>query len=328
MNVYESTQREANIRWWITGPGEDESLRSVVERADRLYGGEADELRRRLWPRATSSAESMLELDMLSPRELCVLARRIGVTPRSLYSHRLPDHPMLLMETQRRAFCPTCWHEARRANRPSTFRRAWAGVFTLNCSKHGLPLHWASPPVARTGCIGTVYSGPPRTARGRRILMLIEHFAQTMERALRDHSAWPNEWLGNPYAARALLMRCVVNLGRMLEHPPFASVAGPPELASFVATPRQRVEPLQESPWKSIRALGPPAWRRAAFWMTARYVMPSLKDDELPERLPADAFAALDAQWADQSDHRLQRRVQNYRAALRTMCLPFRIGDD
>lgn len=316
-----------STRWWIPGPGDDESLRSIIERADRLYGGDRDGLRRRLWPRATSSLSGEVGLDSLNARDLCVLARTIGVAPRSLYSHRLPDHPMLLLERERRAYCPACWQEDLKADRPTTFRRSWAGVFTLNCSAHGLPLHWASP-LTELGT-GSVPSVPkePSSPEGKRILRFIENFARLLDDALGGHTTWPKLWRGDPLTVRALLMRTVVNLGCMLEHPPFASVSTAPDLAPFIGKPNRRVAPLQESPWEHVRALGPPAWRRAALWMTTLYVLPAPKLGYRPEGLPAEAFAALDAQWNGLPNERRQlRRVQRYRTALRGMSRPFPVG--
>jgi len=318
-----------STRWWIPGPGDDESLRSIIERADRLYGGEGEGLRRHLWPRATSLPSAETGLDALNARGLCVLGRTIGVAPRSLYPHRLPDHPLLLIERERRAYCPACWHEDLKAGRPTTFRRAWAGVFTLNCSTHGLPLHWASPLIKFGTESATSVPKEPSSPEGKRILRFIEIFARLLEGALRGSTTWPRLWRGDPFTVRALLMRAVVNLGCMPEHPPFASVAAAPDLAAFVGKPNRRVNPLQESPWEHVRALGPPAWRRAALWMTTRYVLPAPKPGFRPEGLPAEAFAALDAQWnALPEEYRQLRRVQRYRTALRSMCRPFPVGRD
>jgi hypothetical protein len=314
-------------RWWIASPCEDESLRSIVERAQRLYGGEADGLRDRLKVRATARDASESQLDVLSARELCLFARTIGVPASSLFPHRLPDHPLLLKETQRRAFCPMCWHEDLTAGLPTTFRRAWAGVFTLNCSTHGLPLHWASPLMEFDAESARSVPKAPSSPQGRRVLRFIEIFARLLEDALRGQAAWPALWRGDPYTVRALLMRTVVNLGCVLEHPPFASVSAAPDLAAFIGRPNHRIAPLQESPWEHVRALGPPAWRRAALWMTTRYVLPAPKPGYRPEGLPVEAFAALDAQWnALPEGYRQLRRARRYRTALRSMCRPFPAG--
>ena len=313
-------------RWWIHGPTHDETLHSITERAWRCYGAEGHALRRRVWPRATTLAGDKVGLDGISAREICMLARAIGVSPRELYGHRLLDHPMLLQEDQRRAYCPSCWKEDAKAGHPPSFRRAWMGVFTLNCAIHGRPLHWAPLlPIANDEqtCRMPVW---PRTPESRSLLRSITRFARVMQDALEGRVAWPAGWRGNAYTARALLMRTVVNLGRLPEHPPFASIGYPEGLIPFIGVPTHRVEPLQVSPWERVRALGPPAWRRAAFWMTACYVMPASSKPPRPEGLPREPFAALDAQWDVSFMLRDLQRVKRYRHALRLMSRPFTVG--
>jgi len=314
------------VRWWITGPGPDESLRSVVERADQKYGGEREGLRQELVPWATPLDVTASGLDALTARELQHLARTIGVAPRALFAHRLPDHPMLLLATERRAFCPACWQSDRLVGRPTTFRRAWTGVFCLSCPTHGLPLQWAELGQREMAERAMDAARLPTSRRGCRVLALIEMFARTLEEGLQGRGKWPCSWRGSAVSARALLMRSVVNLGRLLEHPPFVNVTPLPDLAHWIAPPRRRIDPLQSSPWDAVRALGPPAWRRAAFWMTARYVIPNLSWDERPDGLPIDAFSALDAQWDSQPEtSRELRRTRRYQAALHGMCEVFPI---
>lgn len=317
---------DGEVRWWIPGPGPDESLRSIVERADQQYGGEREGLRQELMPSATPWHVTASGIDALTARELQHLARTIGVAPRTLFAHRLSDHPMLLLATERRAFCPACWHDDRRAGRPTTFRRAWAGVFCVSCPSHELPLQWAQPGQRKVAEQSMFAAHMPTSRRGRRVLALIEIFARSMEEGLRGRAGWPSGWRGNAVSARALLMRSVVNLGCLLEHPPFVNVAPLPDLAHWIAAPRRRIDPLQSSPWDAVRVLGPPAWRRAAFWMTACYVIPNLPWDERPDGLPSDAFSAFDAQWDSQpATLRELRRTRRYRAALHRMCEAFPI---
>lgn len=314
------------VRWWIPGPGPDESLRSLVERADQQYGGEREGLRQELVPSATPWHVTASGLDALTARELQRLAHTIGVAPRTLFSHRLSDHPMLLLATERRAFCPACWQSDRRAGRPTAFRRAWANVFCLSCPTHGLPLQWAPPGQRKAAERAIDSSRLPTSTRGLRVLAMIELFARTMEEGLQGRGKWPCGWRGDVVSARAMLMRSVVNLGCILEHPPFVNVTPLPDLAHWIAAPRRRIDPLQASPWDAVRALGPPAWRRAALWMTTRYVIPNLPWDERPDGLPIDAFGALDAQWISQPATRRElRRTRRYRAALLDMCGVFPI---
>jgi len=310
-------------RWWIHGPTNDETLHSVTERAWRCYGADGHTLRRRVWPRATVLPGEEVGLDGLSAKEVCALARAIGVPPRELFKHRLPDHPMLLQEDQRRAYCPSCWQEDARAGHPPSFRRAWTGVFTLNCSNHGRPLHWASTQIALDALQVNRMPAWPSTPKGRSLLRTISRFALIMQDSLEGRTAWPAKWRGDAYMARALLMRAVVNLGRVPEHPPFASIGCPPELSSFIGTPPWREKPLQVCPWERVRALGPPSWRRAALWITACYVISSPGRPPWPEGLPFEPFAALDAQWNDPFVVKELQRVQRYRRALQGITRAF-----
>ena len=312
-----------STRWWIPGPGADESLRSIVERADRMYGHDQDGLRRHLWPRATLFAAAEAGLDALNARDLCALARAIGVPPRSLFLHRLPDHPLLLLERERRAYCPACWREDLAAGRPVAFRRAWASFFSLNCAVHGVPLHWASPMNNFSGESGTSPPNEPSTARGKRTLRFIEIFGKLLEDALCGRTTWPKLWRGDALSARAMLMRSVVNLGCAPEHPPIANITTTTDLGPFIGKPLRRIAPLQDCPWDQVRALGRPAWRRGALWITARAVMPAANPDYLPEGFVDAAFSAIDAQWDVLPKGRQLRRVRRYRAALRGMCKPF-----
>jgi len=314
-----------SISWWIPGPGCDESLRSIVERADRFYPGVHEEWCDWLYRHATLLPERQCGLDDLPARAICRLARQIGVEPKSLYSHRLNDSPYLLSESERRAYCPACWLSDDRAGRPRSFRRGRAGVFTLNCPTHGLPVFWGHPLSANFPHMVGSKAEPPSDLLSQRILRLIEKFAHGMEGALVSGQPWPLAWRGSVHSARALLIRCVANLGRVNEHVPIAYISTPPELLSFIASPRRRIEPLQHSPWESVRTMGPPSWRRAAFWMTAWYVIPNLTPDCKPEGLPFLPFAALDQQWSDGGQPRQLRRVQRYREALLRMCAPFQL---
>jgi len=313
-------------RWWIQGPTHDETLHSITERAWRCYGAEGHVLRRRVWPRATAIPGDDVGLDGLPARELCILARAVGAAPRELFNHRLPDHPMLLQEDQRRVFCPSCWSNDAKAGQPPSFRRSWMGVFTLNCSVHGRPLHWAPNLIASGKIRMSIQPAWPRRAEDRDLVQFITRFALILQKGLEGHAPWPNTWHGDACSARALLMRVAVNLGRVREYVPFTSIGHPAELSTFIGVPARPVEPVQTSPWECVRALGPPEWRRAALWMTAFYVISRPQRLRRPPGLPAEPFAALDAQWDDGLFIREGRRTQRYRKALLGMTRAFPIG--
>lgn len=93
-------------RWWLAAPGHDESLRSLVERADRLYGKPPPE--GYAW-QSNPYGEGAQHLDAPTSRDLTRLARMLGTSPRHLYAHCLEDGPHLLEMIERRAYCPLCF---------------------------------------------------------------------------------------------------------------------------------------------------------------------------------------------------------------------------
>jgi hypothetical protein len=312
-------------RWWITGPEPDESLRSLIERAVNLYGSEGNDYRPHLSRHATPYGVSLDGLDTLSVHDVLAVARTVGVRPRDLFMHRLTDHPALLEEHERRAFCPRCWQNDMHQGRPPTFRRAWSGIFTLQCAIHAVPLHWA-PNLPAGEVPLSILRLTPATKVGKETLTLIHGFARRLGDALYDHAPWPPSWRGSAFSARALLMRSTTNLGCLPEHLPLSSISADPDLREFVGVPLHRNDPLQASPWEGVRRLGPPAWRRAAFWMVAWYVIPQLAMTFRPPGLPIAPFEAIDDQWSVQPPRRDMRRLQKYRRALIDMSRVFPVS--
>lgn len=309
-------------RWWISGPEPDESLRSIVERAVALYGCRGDDYRPHLPRHATPYGASASGLDALPIQDILAVARMIGVPASELFMHRLPDHPALLQEHERRVFCPLCWQSDRGADRPLVFRRAWADIFALSCTEHGVPLHWINSLDAANESFLALRLTPSTNA-GKEILELIHGFANTLKGSLYGSVTWPPGWRGSAFSARALLMRCASNLGCLPEHLPISNIWAEPDLREFIAVPGHRAEPLHESPWECMRAMGPPAWRRAAFWLVAWYVIPGMAMTLRPPGLPFAPFEEIDAQWDVQPERRDMRRLQRYRRVLIAMSRVF-----
>jgi len=307
-------------RWWLAAPGHDESLRSLVERADRLYGKPPPE--GYAW-QSRSPGEGAQHLDAPTSRELARLARMLGTSPRHLRAHCLEDGPHLLEVSERRAYCPQCLQEDRAAGRPRTFRRAWARVMVVSCPEHSTPLRWAEPRLAAEVNFALDPSPQAFTEEDWEVLRLIERFARTLEACLWGDGLWPGGWRGNPLAARALLIRCLSNLCWQPASPPIAQLWVPSSIASVIGFPLHPMPPLCGVPWEAVRRTGRPAWRRAALWLVAAQVIPGLPERWRPETIPAAYLAAVDQWWDDSPQSPHTQKLRQVHASLRRLCAPF-----
>ena len=309
---------QAEDRWWIAAPGIDESLRSLVERADRLYGMPQDDVR--AWQdRGARLGDPTLDAPNVS--ELIRLARMLDIPARVLYEHRLEDGPHLLVQDERRAYCPQCLNEDRVAGRPRAFRRAWARIFAVSCSEHKIALQWAEPRLAAIAD-GELRPGlGPVTQRDKTVLALIDCFARTLEACLWLGAPWPGDWRGSPQAARACLIRCLSNLTGGLALPPVAQLWIQPSLLPFIAFSQRKIPALRGAPWDAVRRVGRPAWRRAAFWLTAWEVIPGLPMQLKPETIPAAYLANTDLWWHTCPSAPYMPKLYRTYATLRRLCV-------
>lgn len=311
-------------RWWLAAPGRDESLRSLVERADRLYGKPPEE--GYAW-QLRPCGEGFHHLDAPRSRELVRLARMLGTTPHHLHSHSLKDGPHLLEVNERRAYCPQCLREDRTAGRPRSFRRAWARVLVVSCLEHGTPLRWAEPRLASEVNFALEPSLPELAEEDWEVLKLIDTLAHTLESCLWGGASWPATWRGSPQAARALFIRCLCNLSGQRASPPVAQLWVRSSLASLIGfASRSRMPPLGEIPWEAVRSVGRPAWRRAALWLVAAQVIPGLPERCLPETIPSAYLAATNQWWDDFPPSPHTQKLWRIHAALRELCAPFPIN--
>lgn len=310
-------------RWWLAAPGHDESLRSLVERADRLYGKPPKE--GYAW-QSRPHGERPHHLDAPTSRELLRLARMLRTSPHRLHAHCLEDGPHLLEVSERRAFCPRCLQEDRSAGRPRTFRRAWARVLVVSCTEHDTPLHWAEPRLAAKVNFDLEPSQPEFAETDWEVLRLIDAFAQTLEACLWGDASWPKKWRGDPHAARALLIRCLSNLSWQRALLPVAHLWIPTSLASVIGFPSRRMPPLHGVPWETVQRVGRPAWRRAALWLVADQVIPGLSARCRPETIPTAYLAATDQWWDDFPPSPHTQKLRHVHASLRRLCAPFPVN--
>jgi hypothetical protein len=310
-------------RWWLAAPGPDESIRSLVERADRLYGKPPQN--GYAWQDG-GGGEASSQLDEPTSRELARLARMLGTSPRDLLSHRMKDGPHLLDLSERRAYCPQCVQEDRVAGRPRSFRRAWARVLVLSCADHSMPLHWAEPRLATEVNFGLEPSLPILAEEDREILRLIDTLAQTLEACLWRGASWPAGWRGSPHAARALLIRCLCNLAWERALPPVAQLWVPASLTSLIGFPQRHMAPLYGVPWEAVRRVGRPAWRRAGLWLVAGQVIPDIPKRCQPLTIPTAYLAATDRWWDEFPPSPHTQKLRRVHASLRRFCAPFPIN--
>ncbi|TPG04113.1 hypothetical protein EAH88_18565 [Rhodanobacter glycinis] len=314
----------SDYRWWLAAPGEDESLGSLFERADRLYGEPPGG--GYVW-QDDPHEDQMASLDAPNSRELLRLARMLGIPPRLLHAHRLEDGPALLRPSARRAYCPQCLREDHTAGRPRAFRRSWARIFVLSCSAHGIPLQWAEPRLATIVDCDLVSGFSALSSDAIEIVHLIDTFASTLEACLWRKQVWPPAWRGTPHAARALLICCLSNLIGQVTTPPAGQLWVPPTLTPLITFPARSLPPLHNGPWERIREVGRPAWRRAALWMTAWEVIRGLPERLRPETIPSAYLAEGDLWWGHHPPSPHTQKLHRVHAALRRLCAPFPVTD-
>jgi len=311
-----------SYRWWITAPGNDEALRSLFERADRLYGAPPENTY--VWQ---DHGSSRCCLDAPTSRELLRLSRMLGMPARQLVAHRLMDHPALLDPDERRAYCPQCIQDDRAAGRPRVFRRAWARFFLLRCPDHNVPLQWAEPRLAAIAAPALHQALEPPGADEAEILRLVDTLAQTLEACLWRGQSWPACWRGNTHAARALLIHCLCNLTGEEAAPAAAQLWISPALSPWITFPIRPVPPAGPVPWDSVRRVGRPAWRRAALWMTAWQVIPALPVRLRPQTIPEAYLDDSDRWWEQQRPSPHTQKSRRVYATLRNTCRPFPVNE-
>lgn len=312
----------SGYRWWIASPGEDETLRSVVERADRVHGSPLCDT-----PYPWQESLSSNACDAPTSRELLLLARMMNTPARRLLAHRLADGPHLLQIGERRAFCPQCIYEDHCEGRPRAFRRAWARFFLVSCPVHGVPLQWAEPRLSGIAESTLATTTLPESTRHREILQLIDDFAQTVESCLWQGASWPSKWRGTPHSARAYLARHLCNLIAIPTVLPVSHLWRGDVSFPLVAVPKRPTQPLRGSAWDAVRGVGRPAWRRAALWLTAWRIIPNLPFAWKPEVIPEDYLEATDEWWKSAPDMPHVQKLRRTYLALRRSCLPIIIDE-
>ena len=262
---------ESSSRWWIAPPGEDESLRSVLDRAADLYDCNPLDL----WIDLHQDPDATLDrVDDPGARSLARMAKAMACPGRKLGEHSLPPGPSLLLPSARHQYCPVCLQEDLAAGRPFNRRRAWARVLRTRCAIHQYPL--LADPDDSHDPLGLGPNCDTRlTVADQEILDLIDRFAIALELSLFEQAKWPIGWRGNAFSARDRLLRAACNT-RVRTYSPRSSTSNSGALYAYVHGPRHLMDPAEPLTWDMFRAMEDPAHRRAALWVAAWQLVPNL----------------------------------------------------
>jgi hypothetical protein len=266
------------IRWWISPPGPDETLRSLLDRAAALFECEPQSLWNDLHKDATTPAG---DIDDPTTTALHRLAAAVGMSSIDLHRHRLPDAPWRLAPEARRTYCPQCHVDEIVAGRPITFRQEWTHVLRTQCPLHKVPLCLAQVGGVRGWPVSS-RRGAERTTTDQSILDLIEMFGTSLEQSLFFGAPWPSQWRADPCTTRTLLLRVSLNLGKERAPVAVANVFPSAGLSTVIHGPVHLMEPVDGPPWDAFRAIADPAIRRAALWIAAWSCIPDLGNDLSP----------------------------------------------
>jgi hypothetical protein len=299
-------------RWWIAPPMPDESLESVCERAHRHYKGLR--LTEEGWLLDGSGARAACLASTV--QGLVDIARRLNVPAADLQRTRSVDGPGMLHLTCRRAFCRACWLEDDAAGRDRYRRKAWAGVFALQCDTHNEPLI-AAPIVRMTpGEVALSPTLPTYTSRERLVLRAINELAHALDASLFHGAAWSPTWRLPLIPTRNLLGRCVANLSRAHRSCPAQRPRVGPEHHPILHFRGIRRHQTCGSVWEIYRRIVQPAARRSALWLTWQIVAPRESEKQDARRWTAH-FHRQDAEFLAHDDEKtLGRRTQRLRSAL------------
>lgn len=263
-----------NPRWWVSPPGPDESLRSLLARVADMYESEPGEV----WSRLNAGdPQAAGEVDDPSCAALHRMGQALGVPGASLQAHRLHETPGLLAPAARTAMCPCCWVEDDAAGRPRSYRRAWAHVLRTVCPVHRV--HLVIPRDRRQPDLAAAQAQQAAlTPDDLQILALIDRLGATLESALCEGAPWPCDWQGSAVSARQALVQVSFNPGGVRGPPVIANVCPSPTLASVVHGPLHYRGPGEAADWEAFRRIADPCVRRAALWVVAWQVVPELPD--------------------------------------------------
>lgn len=289
-------------RWTIPGPGPDESLESVVERADRYYQGWLKGLGRRLDVRpAAWGAGDGVGGAVVGTADMRTLALRLDVPASTLVKHRLVGAPEQLEPPQRRAFCAACWAADDRLGRPRAFRREWASLWRVSCAIHGMPLTWchAAPAAEQPQEIlarWAIDRDDPSLVAALAAIEVLLGACDTRDRLRQQVQLMAAVLCENwsPAPGPALL----------------ESLQRPGAVVRWLMPVRAKPAALR-SPTDALSRLGHPGARRAALAAVAVSLTPAT-GPSLPLGLPYRPFEVWDAQWEQVSPHYARRHRRFY----------------
>lgn len=258
----------AGMRWWISPPAPDETLRSVLERAAAFYHWEPE----RLWQELNSGdLGASGTIDQPSSRALIRLGQALGMSAVQLRQHRVPDAAWRLDPAARRAICPICWELPAPDGQPEL--RSWTRVLRTRCPTHDAPL---CLPVSRHHAGTDASKLEVLTPEDREVLRLIETFGTAVEASLFFGTPWPANWRCDVREARRLLVEVSTYTGEGSGHALIANVSPSATLTPFIHGWRHLLSGEGRRDWEWFRQVVDPAVRRAALWAVAWELVPDL----------------------------------------------------
>ncbi|WP_354012161.1 TniQ family protein [Dyella japonica] len=273
-------------RWFVPGPGPDETLWSVVGRAAAFYDTHANALWAGLHGEELDTSGTP---DHPSAAALQRVGRALGVSAASLRDHLLDTGPRWLNREARRAFCPACWMEDHAAGRPFGYRRTWARVFATRCTMHNQPLQyahalegadtdWVTALVLSHQSEGRAATRRPSGSDGE-LLDWIDGLARALDDVYFNASPWPSIWLLDRFTAEQRLLESCRGQPVGSDALSIDRVMVPPTLRRFVHTRCALVAAMKTPRWDDLQSLADPGARRAAIWLLGWQLLP-----DLPER--------------------------------------------
>ncbi|MEZ2416336.1 TniQ family protein [Luteibacter sp. RCC_6_2] len=265
-------------RWPIPGLGEDESLQSLVSRAECFFDCRPGYL----WKTLREGEGDIGTPDAPTPQAVIRLAGRLDCSPSEVARHRLTEARDVLVAAGRVAYCPTCWKEDLDAKRPVAFRRQWAHVCAVLCSRHATPLiYWRMRQGAKgrkvtTGEVDIACEALASMTTQPGFNATMKHlaaFAEQLHACLYSEARTAASWRRNP---KTLLRDIAAALTDQELRTGLWSTAIPLRWQGFVHVGRAPMSVAVDGPWQTLRQATDPGMRRAALWYGLSLARPDI----------------------------------------------------
>jgi hypothetical protein len=221
-------------------------------------------------------------IDAPSEAGLATLSEVLGLSHGRVRRLMLPDGDEWLVSGPREAYCMRCWQADDAAGRARHFRRAWRGVFAVNCAEHSLPLmawhaqrdQYAPRRDDDLSMASFFLEQLPAQPAVAESLEAIRTLASVMQQCFFGDGRWPTHWTADATTARALLVH-VMTPGGGADAQWLSRVYAPPALRPFVHPGPTLGEGSSVAGWERLRQTFDPAVRRMALWLVGNWLDPA-----------------------------------------------------